>query len=301
MKRFELHLIAWRDMGWIFKQTKHLNLVHGTFINFCLLQNDNSSSFSSLCEILTGTNLKHLQLILKSSNFNFRLASQVDNRGQHRNCQGCSEYLQKSLKITRTQMIRAGKVTSYPFFGTSRRFKKCLYSVINGFQWIYPSVITHLQGQFDLEKWTNGLPSYQTYNKANCRWEQDKISIMIGLTFSFTKFFFSCNGNNPLLLVSSSKRQLCVKCRRQRKSCSFLVFPPEELNNEERLQLERRKSMTISFFSSVFSSMLCDLTIQHSHLTHHIGHWWTLQTRSSCRGFVAPLQKTSSTEDIFPR
>lgn len=49
-------------------------------------------------------------------------------------------------------MIRAGKVTSYPFFGTSRRFKKCLYSAIEGFQWIYPSGITHLQGQLDIEK-----------------------------------------------------------------------------------------------------------------------------------------------------
>ena len=124
---------------------------------------------------------------------------------------------------------------------------------------------------------------------------------MIGLTFYFTNFFFSCDGNNPLLLVSSSKRQLWVKCGRQRKNYSFFVFPPEELNNEERLQLERRKSMTISFLFSVFSSMLCNVIIQHSHLTHHIGHWWTLQTRSSCRGFVAPLQKTSSTEDIFPR
>lgn len=124
---------------------------------------------------------------------------------------------------------------------------------------------------------------------------------MIGLTFYFTNFFFSCDGNNPLLLVSSSKRQLCVKCGRQRKNYTLFVFPPEELNNEERLQLERRKSMTISFLFSVFSSMLCDVIIQHSHLTHHIGHWWTLQTRSSCRGFVAPLQKTSSTEDIFPR
>ena len=124
---------------------------------------------------------------------------------------------------------------------------------------------------------------------------------MIGLTFCFTNFFFSCDGNNPLLLVSSSKRQLCVKCGRQRKNYSFFVFPPKELNSEERLQLERRKSMTISYLFSVFSSMLCDVIIQHSHLTHHIGHWWTLQTRSSCRGFVAPLQKTSSTEDIFPR
>ena len=76
----------------------------------------------------------------------------MDNKGQHRNCRGCSEYLQKSSKITRTQMIRAGKVTSYPFFGTSRLFKKCLYSAIEGFQWIYPSGITHLQGQLDIEK-----------------------------------------------------------------------------------------------------------------------------------------------------
>lgn len=78
--------------------------------------------------------------------------------------------------------------------------------------------------------------------------KQDKFSIMIGLTFYFTNFFFSCDGNNPLLLVSSSKRQLCVKCGRQRKNYSFFVFPPEELNNEERLQLERRKSMTIFYF-----------------------------------------------------
>ena len=115
---------------------------------------------------------------------------------------------------------------------------------------------------------------------------------MIGLTFYFTKFFFSCDGNNPLLLVSSSKRQLCVKCGRQRKSYSFLVFPPEELNNEERLQLERRKSMTISFLFSVFSSMLwCDNTTQPSH-----SPYWTLVDIAD--SFLLPWFRCPFAEDV---
>ena len=115
---------------------------------------------------------------------------------------------------------------------------------------------------------------------------------MIGLTFYFTNFFFSCDGNNPLLLVSSSKRQLCVKCGRQRKNYSLFVFPPEEINNEERLQLERRKSMTISFLFSVFSSMLwCDNTTQPSH-----SPYWTLVNIAD--SFLLPWFRCPFAEDV---